>query len=52
MVQVFIRRVCGTLCTGEQIQVTILAIEGSEVRLAVEALTSMSVQAKETDKSD
>ena len=48
MMQILIRRLGETLCIGDDIEITILAIKGDEVRLGVDAPKSIRVQRKET----
>ncbi len=46
--QILIRRLGETLCIGGDIEVTVLAIKGDEVRLGVDTPKSVRVQRKET----
>lgn len=51
--QILIRRLGETLCIGDDIEITVLAIKGDEVRLGVDAPKSVPVQRKETsDKQE
>ena len=47
--QIIIRRLGQTLCIGKDIEVTVLAIQGNEVRLGVYAPKSTAVTRKETN---
>lgn len=47
--QILIRRLGETLCIGDDIEITVLAIKGDEVRLGVDAPRSIQVRRKETD---
>jgi carbon storage regulator len=48
MMQILIRHLGETLCIGDDIEVTVLAIKGDEVRLGVNAPKSVQAQRKET----
>lgn len=49
MTQIIIRHLGETLCVGDDIEITILAIRGDEVRLGVDAPKSVPINRKETD---
>ncbi len=44
--QILIRRLGKTLCIGDDIEVTVLAIKGDEVRLGVEPLNQSRCNAR------
>lgn len=46
MLRVFIRHLGESLIIGDEIEVTVLAIKGDEVRFGIEAPESVSVQPK------
>ncbi len=48
MMQILIRRLGEMLCIGDDIEVTVLAIKGDEVRLGVNTPKSVQAQRKET----
>ncbi len=50
--QIIIRRLGQTLRIGEDIEITILAIRGDEVRLGVDAPKSVPLKRKEVMNSD
>ena len=48
MMQILIRRLGETLCIGDDVEITVLAIKGDEVRLGVDAPKSVRVRRKES----
>lgn len=49
MMQVFIRRLGESLCLGDEIEITILAVRDEEVRIGITAPKSVPIRRKETD---
>ncbi len=50
MMQILIRRLGETLCIGDDIEITILAIKGDEVRLGIDAPKSVRIRRKESSE--
>lgn len=48
MMQIIIRRLGETLCVGDDIEVTVLAIKGDEVRLGIDVPQSTPITRKES----
>ena len=48
MTEIIIRRLGQIVCVGNDIEITVLAIKGDEVRLGIDAPKSAPVERKET----